>query len=534
MAGRAQIGAGLPSGWAWTHIEEICDVNPQTNIDNVPSTSRVAFVPMAAVGELSGQINVEARRPLSAVAKGFTRFLTGDVIFAKITPCMENGKIAIVPAVPFAIAFGSTEFHVLRPRQGVDSRYVFYYLIQDRFRSDARRSMTGAVGQQRVPTSFVKLAPMPIAPTRNQKRIVAKIDELFGEIEAGEQELEKAREGLEAYRRSLLKAAVTGELTRDWRAKNPQKETGADFLTRILDARHAAWEKREIAKLEAKGQKPKDDAWKRRYVQPQQPDTSGLPELPQGWVWASVDQIAYLIQYGSSEKCGADHPGVPVLRMANLQDGELDYSNLKYLPRNHPEFPDLLLEGGDVVFNRTNSAELVGKTAVYDGAISPCSFASYLIRLKLCGVRPKYFSYFLNSVFGRAWVRSVKSQQVGQANVSGGKLKSLCVPIPPEREQDEIIRAVENGFEAAQEIFRNESTWGMIERFRQSILTTAFSGQLVPQDPSDEPASVLLERLRAAKAVSAEPKRRAAKKSPPRRNARPKQPRSKPLEGIAK
>src|SRR5690606_14018520 len=116
--------------------------------------------------------------------------------------------------------------------------------------------------------------------------------ELFGEIEAGEQELEKAREGLADFRRAVLKAAVTGELTREWREKNPPNETGADFLARILAERRAAWERAELARLKAKGKAPKGDSWKSRYVEPTPPDTSGLRDLPNGWVWASVDQLS--------------------------------------------------------------------------------------------------------------------------------------------------------------------------------------------------------------------------------------------------
>src|SRR5690606_7728729 len=169
------------------------------------------------------------------------------------------------------------------------------------------------------------------------------------------------------------------------------------------------------------------------------------------------------------------------------------------LPADHPEFPRLLLEPGDILFNRTNSAELVGKTAVYPGYPNPCSFASYLIRGRtLPGADPRYVSAFINSPFGREWVASVVSQQVGQANVNGSKLKALTIPLPPAAEQERIVSELQrltslmDNLAAA--IVQHLSRARVL---RQAILRRAFTGRLAPQDPNDEPASVLLERIRA-------------------------------------
>ncbi|HET6381848.1 MAG TPA: restriction endonuclease subunit S, partial [Armatimonadota bacterium] len=198
-------------------------------------------------------------------------------------------------------------------------------------------------------------------------------------------------------------------------------------------------------------------------------------------------------------KTSDDVEGVPVLRMGNIQRGALDLSSLKYLPENHAEFPELLLAGGELLFNRTNSPELVGKCAVYRGTPTRCSYASYLIALELLpGCHPDYLSYFVNSTLGRLWVASVVIQQVGQANVNGTKLKALVFPLPPVAEQHRIVAEVDrrlsiiDGLEAGV-----EANLKRAERLRQSILKRAFEGNLVPQDPNDEPASVLLERIRA-------------------------------------
>ena len=335
---------------------------------------------------------------------------------------------------------------------------------------------------------------------------------LFGEIEAGEQQLEKAREGLETYRRAVLKAAISGELTQDWRERNPPNESGANHLVRILRERHAIWQKVKLTDAMTNNGTSKRRVANLKYDDPEASNVSDLPDLPRGWVWATVDQVCWLMQYGSSAKCSTEDDGVPVLRMANIQAGLIDYTRLKHLPWDHHEFPQLFLANGDVLFNRTNSAELVGKTAVYDGACMPCSFASYLIRLRLVGIMPEYFAYYLNSAYGRAWIVANKTQQVGQANVSGGKLKRMCIPVPPEVEQREIVRRAEASFAAATILDNDETIWSGSISLRQSILTSAFSGKLVPQDPNDEPATELLARLRAGKAATS-----AIRRTKPRR-----------------
>jgi type I restriction enzyme S subunit len=172
-----------------------------------------------------------------------------------------------------------------------------------------------------------------------------------------------------------------------------------------------------------------------------------MSALPKGWTLASVGQIIVEMQYGSSAKTNADPSGVPVLRMGNIQDGKLDLSSLKYLPQDHAEFPDLLLNPGDLLFNRTNSPELVGKSAVYRGSPVKCSCASYLIRVVLHpDCEPNYLAYYLNSMHGKQWVATVVVQQVGQANVNGAKLKALELPLPPAAEQRRIVGKVEELF----------------------------------------------------------------------------------------
>ena len=199
--------------------------------------------------------------------------------------------------------------------------------------------------------------------------------------------LKRARALLKKYRQAVLKAAVTGELTRDWRErhKGEIRETGADLLQRILKARRAAWEAAELKKLRAKGQRPKDDRWKQKYKEPAPLDTTGLPALPEGWVWASLDQLSWDSCYGTSSKCDYSFGGPPVLRIPNVRDGYLSLERLKNASADLQIEPQELLEQGDMLIIRTNgSLDLLGRASVLTQKMGMSAyFASYLIKFRL-------------------------------------------------------------------------------------------------------------------------------------------------------
>jgi type I restriction enzyme, S subunit len=196
----------------------------------------------------------------------------------------------------------------------------------------------------------------------------------------------------------------------------------------------------------------------------------------------SVGAQAEFVEYGTSAKCG-DGAGVsssvPVLRMGNLKDGEIIWDSLKYLGASHPEFPKLILAPGDLLFNRTNSAELVGKSAVYESG-PRASFASYLIRVRFReSVDPRWANIAINSPQGRAYVGSVASQQVGQANVNGTKLKAFPLPLPSIDHQLELIAAHDAVQASARRLSASASlSFHRSTALRRALLAAAFSGRL--------------------------------------------------------
>ena len=323
---------------------------------------------------------------------------------------------------------------------------------------------------------------------------------------------------MKLYRASVLKAAVEGALTADWRAEHTDIEPASELLARILAERRRCWEEDQLRKFVAKGKAP-PKGWKAKYKEPVAPDTVGLPALPEGWCWTTVDQSSSLIQYGSSSKASRNSDGIPVLRMGNITTKGISLGDLKYLPSDHNEFPTLLLKQGDLLFNRTNSAELVGKTTVYSGEPSPCSFASYLIRVRLLqGVSPAILSCALNGGLGRAWITRVVNQTVGQANVNGSKLTAFAFPLPPETEQHAIVEAVEEQLSVVDRLEADiDAKLAAAGTLRQAVLRDAFAGKLAPQDPDDEPASALLARIAAERQARARDAAAARGRTGPRR-----------------
>jgi type I restriction enzyme, S subunit len=327
---------------------------------------------------------------------------------------------------------------------------------------------------------------IPLAPLPEQRRIAARIDELFAEIAEGEVALERARQGLDTWRRALLKAAVTGELTRDWREANRPTETGADLLARIRAEREAS-----------NGRPPRS-----RRVNAAEPlHTAGLPELPDGWLWATLAELARSSSYGTSVKCSYEAIGAAVVRIPNIRSGRVDLSDLKKATENLGKNADDALRPGDLLIVRTNGSEdLIGSGAIVTKPLGKeAYFASYLIRFRLVGDHHlwRWIGHVFNSPIVRKWMISHIASSAVQYNVSQTALAGLPLPIPPASEirlLGDRLREQLGSADDADLLLEAESTNGLA--LRQSILKAAFEGRLVPQDPADEPASVLLSRLR--------------------------------------
>lgn len=219
----------IPDSWVWVKLGEVVEVNPNKIKVNLDENELVDFIPMKNVSENDPEIIKKNFEKFKDLQKGYSQFIENDILFAKITPCMENGKTAIISNLKEKIGYGSTEFHVLRSTKIVDNKLLYSFLKQQRFREDAKYNMTGSVGFRRVPTEFMKSYPFPLPPLEEQQEIVRVLDEVL-ENENKVKELLELEERIDILEKSILHKAFKGELG----TQNNSDEPALELLKNIL------------------------------------------------------------------------------------------------------------------------------------------------------------------------------------------------------------------------------------------------------------------------------------------------------------
>ncbi|HBN8545283.1 TPA: restriction endonuclease subunit S [Pseudomonas aeruginosa] len=504
----------LPTTWCWTTMGEVASVigggtpsttNPKNFEGSIP------WITPADMSGYTGKTISGGSRCISeqGLEDSGARWLPeGTVLFSSRAPI---GYVAIASR-PLTTNQGFKSFV---PSAGLNSDYIYYWLISAKRHAEELASGTTFL---EISGAKAALIPFPLAPHAEQIRIVAQLEELLSDLDAGVAELKTAQKKLTQYRQSLLKTAVEGSLTAEWRTRNTRSETGAQLLQRILTERRARWEAKQLAKFAEQGKTPPKD-WQKKYPEPVQPDTTDLPELPEGWVWASLDmlgEIASGVAKGSKIGAGLEVREVPYLRVANVQRGYLDLSEVKTILATERDIAELTLKSGDVLFNEGGDRDKLGRGWVWRDEVADCIHQNHVFRMRpyLPDVLPELISHHGNT-FGKTWFQNAGKQTTNLASINMTMLRMFPVPLGPAVEQRELLTQLDlqidqiNQQEQAVEFGLKQST-----AQRQNILRAAFSGNLVPQDPNDEPASVLLERIRLERAIEKlQPKIRNSKKS---------------------
>ena len=460
---------GLANTVPLAHVTEF---NPRRHSVPPADADLVSFVPMRAVTEESGHIDSEACRPWSEVKKGYTAFQNGDVIFAKITPCMENGKFALASALHGGRAAGSTEFHVFRAKPGLLPKYLFHFLFTPYVRRGAKRNMKGAAGQLRVPIQFFEGLRIPLPAPEEQKRVVDYLDEQLSRLDASVAALHRVKANLKRYRASVLKSACEGRLVPTEaelaRKEGRNLESGAQLLQRVLVERRAHWR------------------GKRAYEEPELADVAGLPELPSGWTWIpfgclGVDPLN-TVQTGpfgaQLHNTEFKETGVPVIAVGNLTGTGFRREGLYFVDdAKASQLSRYDVHAGDVLFARSGAT--LGKVCVAPHDVRDWRMTGHILRARL------NMQFILPdiAVYALAALPCVRKQIFG--NVRGvtrpgfntGLLESIFVPLPPLAEQHRIVAEADRRLSLVRMAEAQVSAnLARAQRLRQSILQAAFSG----------------------------------------------------------
>jgi type I restriction enzyme S subunit len=427
---------------------------------------------MAAVDAERGVIAHPIDRPLGEVRKGFTPFADGDVIFARITPSMENGKAAIAAGLTNGLGFGSTEFHVMRPTESVLPEWVFHLVRQVSFRNEAKASFTGTAGQLRVPDSFVRSAPIPLPPLPEQQRLVEKIERLQEQSRTAREALNRIPPLLKRFRQAVLAKAFRGELTE----RDPNDEPASVLLERIRQERRRKWEE----DLRAHGKDPR----KAKYVEPEPPDTSGLPELPRGWAWGTIGALVppdgLFVDGDWIETKDQDPDGdIRLVQLADIGEGEFRDKSARFLTSEKAnQLGCTYLRMGDVLIARM--PDPLGRACLFPGATQKCVTAVDVCIVRLEGgmISNRWLVHALNSPDFRGRVLGMQTGTT-RGRISRGNLSRIPLPVPPANEQIRIASRVEGFLSASASIVTSlGSALRHAEQVDQAVLARAFRGEL--------------------------------------------------------
>lgn len=389
----------------------------------------------------------------------------GSVLVVTRSGILSHTLPVAVTTVPVTV---NQDLKAITPKHGVMPEYVAWAL-----RCFAREILNACSKQgttvASIETAALHRFEIPLAPLDQQKRIVAEIEKQFSRLDEAIANLKRVKASLKRYKAAVLKAAVEGRLV-ETEAELAHREgrgyeTGAQLLQRILETRRSQW----------KG--------KGKYKEPAAPDTTDLPELPEGWAWARLDAIAALkggITVDSKRKDSTAR-SVPYLRVANVQRGYLDLSEVKFIDAPEADINELRLQRGDILFNEGGDRDKLGRGWIWEEQLANCIHQNHVFRARLFlkELSPKLVSWWGNT-FGKDYFLREGKQTTNLASINLKKLSAFPVPLPPIAEQHRLVSEVDRRLSLVAEVETQvDVNLQRAARLRQSVLSNAFSGQLL-------------------------------------------------------
>lgn len=499
----------VPDTWEWVQIGDVAEVvgggTPRTAEASNFDDGAIAWVTPADLSGYKAKYIERGSRNITSVGlrnSGARVLPKGSVLFSSRAPI---GYVAIARN-PLATNQGFKSFVL---PDDLDPEYVYYYL--QRAKGLALALASGTTFQEVSGRQAAKI-PLPIAPIQEQHRIVEAIESYFTRLDDAVATLERVQRNLTRYRASVLKAAVEGRLVPTEaelaRAEGRDYEAASVLLERVLAERRRRWEEAELAKMKAKGKVPKDDGWKAKYEEAVGPDTTDLPELSEGWCWASIDQLAATEDhalcdgpFGSNLKTSHYTVNGPrVIRLQNIGEGVFIDARAHIAADHYRRLQKHAVSAGDVIVASLGQdlpracmvPELLGKAIVKADCLRFAVHRSLML--------PQFAMHALNSPMARKHAEDL-IHGVGRPRIGLTLLRTFPLPLPPLAEQTRIVAAVERMQSVELELTSVAgASLTRLDHLRQSILKWAFEGRLVDQDPTDEPASKLLKRIKSERA----------------------------------
>ena len=473
MEGVYDITSELPKGWERKKLGDVLTVirgaSPRPKGDPRYFGGDIPWIMISDITREKGKFLSLTRDHVTEEGAAKSRFLSAGTLI------LSNSGTVCVPkilAVDGCIHDGFVAFPELP--SDFDILYLYYYFdfIRPRIINAHRQGIT----QVNLNTEIVKNIRLPVPPLPQQKLIVAEIEKQFSRLDEAVANLKRVKANLKRYKAAVLKAAVEGRLVETEaelaRREGRSYETGEQLLQRILETRRSQW----------KG--------KGKYKEPAAPDTTDLPELPEGWVWASLDQLSWDSGYGTSAKCSYENEGPPVLRIPNIDKAAVDLTDVKYAPSNFPVSEAEALSPGDMLIIRTNgSKSLIGRAAIVTTDFQQITtYASYLIRFRLLDDEclSTWVSSYWQSHSSRLWIEAKAATSAGQHNISMSVLATAPVPIPSVAEQLSIVVEVDRQLSLLRRTeLQLNANLQRSNSLRQSILARAFSGSILGAESKD-------------------------------------------------
>jgi type I restriction enzyme S subunit len=496
----------LPSGWAYVPIEKLLEAlddgrtlhhgwSPQCDAEPADD-GQWGVLKTTAVQD--GVFLSEHNKRLPAKLKPRTQFEVrpGDILLTCAGPRVRCGVACLVRATRDRLILSGKMYRFRVHPESMDGGYMEAFLRAPEAQRLIDKMKTGISdsGLNLTHGRFFTLR-VPVAPLPEQRRIVAKIEELFSDLDAGVAALERVKANLKRYRAAVLKAAVEGRLTEEWRKHNPPTETGEQLLKRILAERRAKWEAEQLRKFAEKGKEP-GKGWREKY-KPAEVAVRISRDIPIGWAPGTIDQVSWLDVGFAFKSDKFTNDGVRLLRGENIEPGALRWKETRCWPTDQvAEFEHLMVHEGDIILAMDRPIVSAGlKVCRAKAHDIPCLLVQRVARFK--PIDAKFTAFLYLAVQTRDFIRHVLAGQTGTQlpHISGQGIATFSFAIPPLAEQAEIVAEVDRRLSVADAAEKQvEAALQRTSRLRQAILKRAFEGKLVPQDPADEPVERLVER----------------------------------------